>query len=151
MSKIVIKKKVSLEFLGEEYKGAEIVFRAIPLSEYDTLMDDMPEASEQLEELSGKLTDKTITEAEQKVLTGLIEKNKESNKDSIQVIIKYLKKYFVSGVFPNFETDKLDVLEADDLDGLDQETAMVCFERLTGQSSDPKVENPLSTPSSTTE
>lgn len=35
MGKIVIKKRVSLEFLGEDYKDAYLDFQSIPLKEYD--------------------------------------------------------------------------------------------------------------------
>lgn len=35
---IVIKKKVSLDFLGEEYAKAYLVFKAVPVSEYGELL-----------------------------------------------------------------------------------------------------------------
>lgn len=38
MSKLVIRKRVTLEFLGDEYKEAYLVFRSIPVSEYDGLL-----------------------------------------------------------------------------------------------------------------
>lgn len=37
MAEIIIKKKVSLEFLGEEYKDAYLTFRAISLDEIEKL------------------------------------------------------------------------------------------------------------------
>jgi hypothetical protein len=35
MSKIVIKKKISLDFLGEEYKDGYLVFKSIPLRDFE--------------------------------------------------------------------------------------------------------------------
>ncbi len=41
MSKIVIRKRVDLYFLGEECKGAYIDFRSVPVGDYDKLIDDI--------------------------------------------------------------------------------------------------------------
>lgn len=38
MAEIIIKKKVTLEFLGEEYKNSFVTFRSIPVGEYDELI-----------------------------------------------------------------------------------------------------------------
>ena len=38
MAEIIIKKKVTLEFLGEEYKDSYVTFRSIPVGEYDELV-----------------------------------------------------------------------------------------------------------------
>lgn len=38
MANIIIKRKVTLEFLGEEYKDSYLVFRAVPVSEYEALV-----------------------------------------------------------------------------------------------------------------
>lgn len=46
MGKIVIKRKVSLDFIGEEYKDAYIVFRAIPVKDYAEIMKQMPKDGE---------------------------------------------------------------------------------------------------------
>lgn len=35
MGKIVIKKKISLDFLGEDYKDGYLEFKSIPLKEYE--------------------------------------------------------------------------------------------------------------------
>lgn len=39
MANIIIKRKVDLAFLGDEYDGSYLVFRAIPISEYEELME----------------------------------------------------------------------------------------------------------------
>ena len=39
MANIVIKRKVELGFLGEAYKDSYLVFRAIPISEYESLIE----------------------------------------------------------------------------------------------------------------
>jgi hypothetical protein len=41
MGKIVIKKRISLEFIGEEYADGYFIFKSIPLSEYDKLTSDL--------------------------------------------------------------------------------------------------------------
>lgn len=46
MSKLVIKKRVSFDFLGEEFKDAYIIFRSIPLGDYDELMAKMRSGEE---------------------------------------------------------------------------------------------------------
>ena len=38
MAEIIIKKKVTLEFLGEEYKDSYVTFRSIPIGEYEELI-----------------------------------------------------------------------------------------------------------------
>lgn len=43
---IVIKKKVSLDFLGEEYKDAYLVFQSIPLKDFDILGVEVEKAQE---------------------------------------------------------------------------------------------------------
>lgn len=39
MADIVIKRRITLDFLGEEYKADYLVFKAIPVGEYEKLMD----------------------------------------------------------------------------------------------------------------
>ena len=41
---IVIKKKVSLDFLGEEYKDAYLEFQSIPLKDFDEMGDRLQNA-----------------------------------------------------------------------------------------------------------
>jgi hypothetical protein len=38
MSKLIIRKRVGLEFLGEQYSAAYIEFRSIPVGDYDALI-----------------------------------------------------------------------------------------------------------------
>lgn len=38
MAEIIIKKKVSLEFLGDDYKDSHVTFRSIPIGEYEELI-----------------------------------------------------------------------------------------------------------------
>jgi hypothetical protein len=38
MSKIVIKKTINLDFLGEEYKDSFLVFKSIPLKDYEAFI-----------------------------------------------------------------------------------------------------------------
>lgn len=93
---IVIKKEVSFDFLGEDYKNAYLTFQSIPLKDFDEIT-------------------KSINEAQEKGTSGTF-------------ILDVLKKYFVEGEFPGLEK-----VEADDLDGLDQESVLKCFTIFTGQ------------------
>lgn len=43
MADIVIKKRLSLEFLGEDYKADYLVFKAIPISEYEKIISKQPD------------------------------------------------------------------------------------------------------------
>lgn len=113
---LVIKKRVSLEFLGEEYKEAYLVFKSIPLKDYEAVIDEMPKD--------------------------------ENNKEALKLIVKYLKKYFVSGKFPDDEGSLQDVT-AEDVEELDADTAITCFQTLMGQRLDPKSQGQLTNPSST--
>ena len=132
---IVIRKKVSLDFLGEEYKGAELYFRAIPMKDYEQMMDELPKTDPRLKELATK---EELTDIEQKELDTLADNAQEENKKNIGLILRYLKKYFISGQFPNFDTNELEkVTDAEELDNVDQDTALRCFGALTG-GSDPK-------------
>jgi len=106
MGKIIIKRKVTLEFLGDEYKDGYITFKQIPVKDYTDLMQKLP---------------------------------KEGEKDagrSLTLMSEMLKKYFVEGKFP--EGDKLSDLTSEDLDDLDQETGLHCFETVVGKKLDPK-------------
>lgn len=47
MSKFVIKKRVSLEFLGDEYKESYLVLRGIPLSEFQEILDETEKIEDQ--------------------------------------------------------------------------------------------------------
>lgn len=46
MSKIVIRKRVSLDFLGDDYKEAYLNFNSIPVAELDNIRADMKKAPE---------------------------------------------------------------------------------------------------------
>lgn len=83
MSKIVIKKRVSLDFLGDQYKNAYLVFQSIPLADYEKIYEDIPE------------------------------EGKEGTKKSLTLITEYLDKYFVEGKFPNEKGELEDVVKED--------------------------------------
>lgn len=38
---LVIRKRVSLDFLGEEYKDSYLVFRSIPVPDYENIIDEV--------------------------------------------------------------------------------------------------------------
>lgn len=44
--KIVIKKQISLEFLGEAYKDSYLTFRTMPLREYEAILPAIEEIQE---------------------------------------------------------------------------------------------------------
>lgn len=115
---IVIKKRVDLDFLGDEYKEAYLVFQSIPAIDFDEVVKGLKDIE-----------------------------NKEEG--SIKFILDVLKKYFVSGKFPN--DNELADVTADDLDGLDPSSLTRCFQVFTGAELDPKVETPLTSLSPTAE
>lgn len=46
MAKIVIKKTVSLAFLGEEYKDDYLRFKSIPIKDYEAIIDEVSETKD---------------------------------------------------------------------------------------------------------
>lgn len=103
---LVIRKKVSLEFLGEEYKDGYLVFSAIPVKDLVEIDSKMPKDDKNLE--------------------------------SINIILDILKKYFISGESPD-NKGALTPVEVNDLDKIDSQTAIHCFQTLSGQ--DPNLDN----------
>lgn len=114
---IVIKKRVDLDFLGEDYKEAYLVFQAIPAADFD-------EVSKEL-------------------------KGNENDSAAVRIVLNILKKYFISGKFPD-DKGLQDVVK-DDLDGIDPATLTKCFQVFTGVELDPKAETPLTNTSPTVE
>jgi len=55
MSRVVIKRKLSLDFLGKEYKESYLIFKAIPFREYEEL-------KKKTEELDDETSLKFITD-----------------------------------------------------------------------------------------
>ena len=47
MSKLVIRKRVTLEFLGDEYKDAYIDFRSVPVGDFDELTKSIEKADKE--------------------------------------------------------------------------------------------------------
>lgn len=113
MGKLVVRRKVVLDFLGDGYKDAYVIFRAIPVKDYAELLAQIP--SDPAED-KGK---------------------------SMGLMIECLKKYFLEG-----QVKEGDKLTADDLDDIDQDTTIRCFQAMSGQNPDPKSEAPLKEPSS---
>lgn len=120
MAKFAIKKKIGLGFLGDEYNDAYLTFRSIPLKDFDEILDSVAKAE------------------------------KEDSKASLNLMFSNITKYFVSGKFPDDTGTLQDVTSEDLTEFIDNETAIKCFELLTGQYIDPKAEPP-STNTSTTE
>lgn len=108
---LTIKKRVNLDFLGEEFKDSYLTFRSIPAK-------DLPGIVEQTEKVSEGVK-------------------------AIPIILEILKKYFLDGMHD-------EVIKKEDLDELDSNSIIECFQTLTGQTIDPKDEG-LSTNTSTTE
>lgn len=140
MSKIVIKKRVSLEFLGEEYKEAYLLFKAIPLADYKEFTKSLPQVSSEFTELIKKIDSKEATEEDEQRFIELQKENSEINDKSYDLILGTLKKYFIGGEFPdeNGTLQKLTKEDANEMDSIDRETATSCFQTLTAEKSDPK-------------
>lgn len=88
MGKIVIKRQVSLDFLGDDYKEAYIVFKAIPVKDYADLMEKMPKEGE------------------------------ADNGKAVTMMVELLEKYFYKGKFPDDNGELVDLEASDmaDLD-----------------------------------
>lgn len=136
MSKIVIKKKVTLGFLGEEYKDAYFNFRTIPLPDYKEFMKSLPESDDEFNSLVIKIDSGDYNEADTARFNELKKSRGNNDEKSLDLVMDTLKKYFVSGKFPN-EKGELEEVSKEDLDGIDQNCAMECFKSLTGRL-DPK-------------
>jgi hypothetical protein len=68
---------------------------------------------------------------------------------AVSFILEVLKKYFVSGKFP--DDSGLQDVTKEDLNGLDPATLTKCFQVFTGAEIDPKAETPLTSSSPTVE
>jgi hypothetical protein len=94
---IVIRKKVTFDFLGEEYKDAYLTFQSIPLKDFEELVVK-------------------------------IKSVENDNTKAAQFMLDALKHYFMEGNFPDMEK-----VVKEDLDGLDPESVIRCFQLFTGQ------------------
>lgn len=79
---IVIKRTVSLEFLGEDYKDSSLVFKAIPVKEYDVIRKDIDK----------------------------IQKDNDEEK-AISYILELLKGRFIEGTFEGSKVEPSDLGE----------------------------------------
>lgn len=61
MGKIVIKKKISLDFLGEDYKEGYLVFKSIALKDFEKYQTEIA-SNKDNEEASAKLIIKILSE-----------------------------------------------------------------------------------------
>jgi hypothetical protein len=112
---IKIKKRVSLEFLGEEYQDAYLVFQSIPVGDLENIQETL-------------------------------DTMKSETKSPTAAILELLKKYFISGEFPD-DDGKLQPVTSGDLNDLDPTSCVACFKAFTGQDPDPKGETPLTSTS----
>lgn len=135
--KIVIKKSIKLDFLGDEYKEAFFVFQTIPLPDYKEFLKSIPESSAEFTTIVAKIDSGDYTDNDVKRLEELRAQRDDNESKELDIIMNLLKKYFISGKFPNDKGELEDVAK-DDLDGVDQTCAMQCFKTLTGRA-DPKV------------
>lgn len=98
---LVIRKRISLDFLGEEYKDAYLVFRAIPVNDLSEIQKGLPSQED------------------------------GDNTQAIPVMLNVIKKYFLNGQAPG-ESGELEQVNVEDLDLIDANTAIHCFQGLSG-------------------
>jgi hypothetical protein len=110
VSKLIIRKRVELDFLGEEYKEAYLVFRSIPVSKYDTILGEI--------------------------------KGADDNQKANAVILKILKEFYIEGKFPDDDGNLADLDGAEELDGLDKDSLLECFGKITGVDIQAVAQNP---------
>lgn len=99
---LLIRKKITCEFLGDDYKEAYLIFKAIPVSGLADIQNELPKG--------------------------------DTDEDKMQAIpktLEILKKYFLKGEFPG-ENGELEEVKAEDLDNMNAELAIHCFQGLTG-------------------
>lgn len=121
MANLIIKRKLDLDFLGEEHKDSYLTFRSVPVKEYGGLLKKIE-----------AVQDNDATSA-------------------TEAMLDILKDYFIDGVF-----DRQKVVK-EDLDNLDADTVIKCFQTLTNRTInedgeatiDPKVNDESTKPSST--
>lgn len=101
---LVIRKKITCEFLGDEYKEAYLIFKVIPIAEVASVQEGLPKGD----------TD-------------------EAKVAAIPKMLELLKKYFIEGKFPD-EKGELEEVKAEDLDNMNAELAIHCFQGLSGVS-----------------
>lgn len=90
MADIIIKKKVELGFLGEDYKDSYITFRSISVSDYQGLTDGIEDMSEQ------EASKKIISILETYFVEGLFDGQKLAKED--------IKKFDGETILKCFET-----------------------------------------------
>lgn len=141
MSKVVIKKKIGLSFLGEDYKDAYFIFRSISLGEYKKLTGAIPTINPEFTALVAKIESGQAKEEDMGRFVVLQKENSAVNDESYEVILKTLKEHFLSGEFPSESgtLQKLEKSDADEMDNIDKETLVICFKTITGETLDPKV------------
>jgi len=83
MGKIIIKRKVTLEFLGDEYKDSYLTFKAIPVKDYTAMLANLPKDGE------------------------------DDNGKSITMMLEMLTRYFVEGEFLGDAVSKEDMGDID--------------------------------------
>lgn len=83
MGKFVIKKKVSLDFLGDDYKDSHIILRSISVKEYDVYSDQA----------------KSLEEGD--------------DKKSVRLIVDQLKSHFIEGKVQGEDLKAEDLEELD--------------------------------------
>lgn len=62
MAEIVIKKRISLEFLGDDYKDGFIVFKSIPVKDYEGILKDVEQAEKRGNTDAMRLVRRLVTE-----------------------------------------------------------------------------------------
>lgn len=82
MAEIIIKKRVDLGFLGNEYESSYLVFKSIAVRDYPKVMSDLEK----------------------------IDKNNEATlEDKLNGMLKVLEDHFVEGLFDGQKVDKSDI------------------------------------------
>lgn len=106
---MVIKKRISLDFLGEEYKEGYLEFKGIALKDFEKYLKE----SESLQKKGGA--------------------------ESVRFIVETLKAQFLSGKFPSDSDElQLQDVTVDEIGDLDITAATKIFSLLTGQELPPK-------------
>lgn len=106
---VSIKKRISLEFIGEEYKESYITLKALPLNKYEEYINKTKQIDKE---------------------------SKDKPLEPVYFILNLLKEHFVEGKI--FNDGKVQDFQADDFGDLDFPTITKIFNEFTGVNPDPK-------------
>lgn len=130
MSRVIVKRRISLDFLGEEYKECYLEFKAIPVSQWKEYKNRIYD--KKYSDISKKIKDEQeLSDSERKYF-------EEKDEMVFDEIVDVLKDRFLSGKYID-QDGKLFEVEKEEVGDFDSDTLINAFDIITGKSTLPKV------------